>query len=278
MYEPHSYTALLYERLPDLKLNVHNSEFGECVSQSSTDLPATRATSKATDTDEFMASDNIINLRKISNADAPLLTRMKRFRLLETLVDRVSNLAPGKRTRRETYGVSECLDFDMLGFSGAFSQPHVDVLVGSWVRCLSGSIAWIFAPSMSDRDWDDFAQDGARWCPGAKGRVIVLEKDDVLLIPPGVRVLHTIFTLETSFIAGGMLWDEYNITTLLDELLWAKRNQVCTNDTIAYHLPEIIQSLEIWIQENGARLPAVGNNSEYIRSVQQGIRRLRGIS
>lgn len=278
MYEPHSYTALLYERLPDLKLNVHNSEFGECVSQSSTDLPATRATSKATDTDEFMASDNIINLRKISNADAPLLTRMKRFRLLETLVDRVSNLAPGKRTRRETYGVSECLDFDMLGFSGAFSQPHVDVLVGSWVRCLSGSIAWIFAPSMSDRDWDDFAQDGARWCPGAKGRVIVLEKDDVLLIPPGVRVLHTIFTLQTSFIAGGMLWDEYNITTLLDELLWAKRNQVCTNDTIAYHLPEIIQSLEIWIQENGARLPAVGNNSEYIRSVQQGIRRLRGIS
>lgn len=277
MYEPLGYMALLYERLLNLKLDVHNSETGERVGQSITDLSATRATFEATDTDQLMASDDVISLRKISNADAPLLTRMKRFRLLETLVDRILNLAPGKRTCHEANSIFDCLGFDLLGSSGAFSRPQVNVLVGSWVRCLSGSIAWIFAPGMSDTDWEDFAQDRTRWCPGTKGRVIILEKDDVLLMPPGVRVLHTVFTLETSLIAGGLLWDEYDIPSLLDELLWIGRNQVCTNDTVAHLLPEIIHSLEIWIQENGARLPAVRNNPEYIASVQQGIRRLRSL-
>jgi hypothetical protein len=275
MYEPYSYMAMLRERFPNQKLDVHNSKTGECMLQSIADLPTRRATSDATDTDESIACNNAINLRKIANADAPLLTRMKRFRLLETLVDRMSNLAPGKRICREAYDVSDCLGFDLLGFSGAFSRPHVDALAGSWVRCLCGSKAWIFAPGMNDEDWENFAQDGAQWSPGDKGRIIILEKDDVLLMPPGVRVLHTVFTLETSLMVGGMLWDEYNIQDLLDELLWVGQNQLCTNEAIAYQLPKIIDSLEIWIEENGARLSPTIN--EYITSVQQGIRRLRSL-
>jgi hypothetical protein len=49
--------------------------------------------------------------------------------------------------------------------------------------------------------------------------VIILEKDDALLMPPGLRTLHTIFTLGPSLMEGGMLWDEYNIPALLEELL-----------------------------------------------------------
>jgi hypothetical protein len=206
-----------------------------------------------------------------------LLTRLKRFRLLETLVDRVLNLAPGKRTCREAYDISDCLGFDLLGFSGAFSRPHVDALMGTWVRCLSGSKAWIFAPGMSDEDWKDFAQHGDKWSPGDKGRVIILEKDDVLLMPPGLRVLHAVFTLENSLMEGGMLWDECNIPDLLDELLWVGQNQSCTNEAIAYQLPGMIDSLEIWIQENSARLSAIGNNPNYITSANQGIRKLRSL-
>jgi hypothetical protein len=102
---------------------------GECVSKPIADSLATRAESGGTDTGELTASGNAINLRKITNVDAPLLTRMKRFRLLETVVDRVSNLAPGKRTCREAYDISDCLGLDLLGFSGAFSRPHVDALM-----------------------------------------------------------------------------------------------------------------------------------------------------
>jgi hypothetical protein len=277
MYEPRDYLVLLRERYPNQKLDIHNSETGECVSKSITDLLAIRTNSEETKIEGLVASSNAINLRRIANADAPLLTRMKRFRLLETLVDRVSNLAPGKRTCRETCDISDCLGFDLLGFSGAFSRPHVDALVGTWVRCLSGSKAWIFAPGMSDIDWDDFAQHGERWAPSGKGRVIILEKDDVLLMPPGLRVLHTVFTLETSLMEGGMLWDEYNIPNLLDELFWVAQNQTCTNEAIAYQLPSIIDSLEIWVQENGVRLSTIGNNADYVTSAKQGMRKLQSL-
>lgn len=277
MYDPHEYLALLRERYPNQNLDLQNSETGECASKSITDLLATRAESEGAGTGESTKLSNAINLRKIANADAPLLTRMKRFRLLETLVDRVSNLAPGKRTCREAYDISDCLGFNLLGFTGAFSRPHVDSLVGTWIRCLSGSKAWIFAPSMSDKDWDDFAQDGAGWSPGDKGRVVILEKDDVLFMPPGLRLLHTVFTIETSLMEGGMLWDEKNIPQLLDELLWVAHNQSCTNEAIAYQLPSIIDSLEVWIRENAARLSAIGNNPDYITSARQGIRNLRGL-
>jgi hypothetical protein len=178
--------ALLRERYPNQKLDMQNSETGECVSTSITDLLATRAESEGNDTEESTTSNNAINLRRIANADAPLLTRVKRIRLLEPLVDRVSNLAPGKRTCREAYDITDCLGFNLLGFSGAFSRPHVDSLVDTWVRCLSGSKAWIFAPSMSDKDWEDFAQVGEKWAPDGKGRVIIMEKDDILLMPPGL--------------------------------------------------------------------------------------------
>jgi hypothetical protein len=277
MYDPHGYMALLRERYPSQNLDMQNSETGECVSKPIADSSALRVECEGTDIGELTVSGNAINLRKIANADAPLLTRVKRFRLLETLVDRVSNLAPGKRTCREANDISDCLGFDLLGFTGAFSRPHVDALMGTWVRCLSGSKAWIFAPGMSDEDWKDFAQHGDKWSPGDKGRVIILEKDDVLLMPPGLRVLHAVFTLEDSLMEGGMLWDEYNIPDLLDELLWVGQNQLCTNEAIAYQLPRIIDSLENWMQENDARLSAIRNNPDYITSAKQGIKNLRSL-
>ena len=152
MYDPHEYMALLRERYPNQNLDLQDSDTGECASKSITDLLATRAKSEGTDTRKSTKSSNAINLRKIANADAPLLTRMRRFRLLETLVDRVSNLAPGKRTSREAYDISDCLGFNLLGSTRAFSRPHVDSLVGTWIQCLSWSKAWIFAPGISDKD------------------------------------------------------------------------------------------------------------------------------
>jgi hypothetical protein len=76
---------------------------------------------------------NVINLRKIANADAPLLTRLKRFRLLETLIERASNLTLGKRSCHEANDISDCLGFDLLSSEGAFTRPHVDALMGTWI-------------------------------------------------------------------------------------------------------------------------------------------------
>jgi hypothetical protein len=277
MHGPHGYMLTLKERFPDQQLDVQNSDTGECLKMDVKDFCATRYDAEKVDAKLLAATSNVINLRKIANADASLLTHMSRFRLLETLVDRAANLGPGKRISSQVNDISDCLGFDLLGFEGAFTRPHVDALMGTWVRCLSGAKAWMFAPSMNDKDWNDFARDGSRWSPADKGRVIILEQDDVLLMPPGLRVLHTVFTLGPSLMEGGMLWDECNVPALLDELIWVARNQSCTNEAIAYQLPRIIDTLEIWIEEHGERLSALRESPGYIQAVKRGIGALRDL-
>ncbi|GAB7336655.1 hypothetical protein MBLNU13_g10339t1 [Cladosporium sp. NU13] len=225
MYQPRGYMSALKEKFPFQELDVQNSETGECRKMDVKDFCAARSDTTKVDDQMLAATSNAINLRKIANADAPLLTRMSRFRLLETLTERAANIGPGKRISSQVNDVSDCPGFDLLGFEGAFTRPHVDALMGTWVRCLSGEKAWIFAPGMDAKDWDEFARDGPSWCLAGKGRVIILEKDDVLLMPPGVRTLHTVFTLGPSLMEGGMLWDECKIPALLDELLWVAQNQ-----------------------------------------------------
>ena len=276
MYELQDYLALLKERYPHQALDVQDSGTGRCLNMKIQDFWA--ATSgNGSSLRKLEGMSNAINLRKIANADAPLLTRLKRFRLLETLLDRASDLTPGKRSHRDADDISDCLGFDLLGFKGAFTRPHVDALTGTWIRCLFGTKAWIFVPNMSEGDWHDFTQEGPSWSPAEKGRVVVLERDDVLLMPPGTRMLHTVFTLEPSLMEGGMLWDECNISSLLDELLWIAQNQICTNKAIAYQLPSIVDALEAWLQENLSQSPAVESIPDYVACVQRGIRNLRDL-
>lgn len=277
MYDLQGYVSALKERFMFQEIDVQNSESGECCKMDIVEFCEVLSSPDDGVRQVSAVTSNAINLRKIANADAPLFTRMRRFRLLETLVDRASNIAPGKRTSREAHDVSECLGFDLLGLEGAFTRPHVDALSGTWVRCLSGSKAWVFASGMNDKDWDDFTQQGPKWIPAGKGRVIILEKDDVLLMPPGLRALHAVFTIEPSLMEGGMVWDENNIPALLGELLWLSQNQLCTNEAIAYQLPSIINALEAWVQENSGRLASSVNYDSYLKECEIGIKNLQGL-
>jgi hypothetical protein len=96
-------------------------------------------------------------------------------------------------------------------------------------------------------------------------------------MPPGTRMLHTVFTLEPSLTEGGMLWDGCNIPSLLDELLWVAQNQICTNEAIAYQLPNIVDALEGWLQENLSQSSAVESIPDYVACVQRRIRSLRDL-
>jgi hypothetical protein len=184
MYEPHGYMSALKDKFAAQQLDVQNSETGECRKMDVKDFCAVQSDTKKANDQTLAATSNAINLRKIANVDAPLLTGMSRFRLLETLTERTANIGPGKRISSQVDDISDCFEFDLLGFEGAFTRPHVDALMGTWVRCLSGEKAWIFAPGMDAKDWRDFARDGPSWCPADKGRVIIIEKDHVLLMPP----------------------------------------------------------------------------------------------
>jgi hypothetical protein len=277
MYPLEDYMTLLRERSPYQRLDAQDSETRERLSKDMNNFWAEKHDVGINVFERVATRSDAVRLRRIANADAPLLTRMKRFRLLETLVDRASGPVPRKRACRETKDLSDYLGFDLLGFEGVCSSPHIDALTGTWIRCLSGVGAWIFVSGMSREDWDDFAQEGPSWDPADKGRVVVLEKDDVLFLPPGVRVLRSVFTLELSLSEGGILWDEYNIPALLEDLLWVSKRQQCTSEAIPYQLPSVIDALESWIEENRSRLSAMVDVEDYFTAIERGIEKLRDL-
>jgi hypothetical protein len=132
---------------------------------------------------------NALNLRNITKSHRPVFTMLPRFRLLETLVERVQAVNLGKLTESVPADVSSYTSFNILGLTGAFSGAHVDSLGGTWVRNLAGVKFWMIVPK-SEVEWDEFVQSSSSWTPRGKERLILLEQDDVLFMPPGVRVLH----------------------------------------------------------------------------------------
>ncbi|KAF2158356.1 hypothetical protein M409DRAFT_38302 [Zasmidium cellare ATCC 36951] len=230
-----------------------------------------------TSSDSATRVSNALNLGRMARADEPLLTRLPRFRLLSTLVDRLNGVV-GKNEVAKPADIESSLHFNLLGFSGAFSRSHVDYLVGTWVRCLFGSKVWMIASQMQEEDWQRFARDGCNWSPEGKGRILVLEQDDVLLMPPGLRTVHAVLTPEPSLVEGGMLWDEVTIPQILEGLLWIGKNQACTNEPVAYQLPGIIDALEQWAEQFLDTSSSEDEQDvEYTSAVRDGIRALRAL-
>ena len=138
----------------------------------------------------------------------------------------------------------------MLSFADAFSTSHANLFGGSWVRCLHGLKIYAIAADLDAEDWRRFADEGCKWSPRGKGRLIALEEDDVLFIPPGLQAIHASFTPEPCLMEGGMLWDECAIPETLDELLWIARHQAGTVQPLAFQLLSLIDALEQWLNEN----------------------------
>jgi hypothetical protein len=179
-----------------------------------------------------------------------MFTRLRRYRLLETLSEADVRGGPGKRIfrggRSAPFDVSDSLSFNILGLEGAFSGPHMDALGGTWVRNLCGIKFWMVVreAEMSSADWADFYQSGSNWDPSGKERLIVLEPDDVLFMPPGLRIIHAVHTPQSSLMEGGMLWDELNLLETLSVLRDIGHHQTATNEPIPFQLPRIIVQLK----------------------------------
>jgi hypothetical protein len=192
---------------------------------------------------------NFLDLESSSNAIKPGLTRLPRYRLLDTLVRGAkANYAgrPGKKTYLTPFDVGSSQSFEILGLRGAFSGAHVDALGGTWLRNLFGTKLWMVVPErlMTDQDWVDFSKAGSSWKPGTKSRALILGPGDVFFMPPGTRVIHAVLTLETCLMDGGMLWDDLTLLPLLQTIHWIGRNQNATNEALPFQLGDILNQLE----------------------------------
>jgi hypothetical protein len=191
---------------------------------------------------------NFLDLESLSNAIKPGLTRLPRYRLLNTLV-RGAKADYAGRTGKKTYltpfDVGNCQSFEILGLRGAFSGAHMDALGGTWLRNLFGTKLWMIVPErlMTDQDWVDFSKAGSSWNLGTKPRALILGPGDVFFMPPGTRVIHAVLTLETCLMDGGMLWDDLTLLPLLETIHWIGRNQNATNEALPFQLGGVLSQL-----------------------------------
>ena len=214
---------------------------------------------------------NLLNLPNLSHAIAPGLTRLPRFRLLDYLNHAAKSAyiaTSGKQTFLTPFDMGASESFDIFGLSGAFSGAHVDFLGGTWLRNLFGTKVWMIVPErlMTEEDWTAFGKDGSMWDPQGKSRAIILQQGDVLFMPPGLRVIHAVQTLDTCLMNGGMLWDDRAVAPLLRVLLWVGLHQDATNQAIPFQLGDIIFELERRLERSPH---SMNERSEIFEAIQQ---------
>lgn len=221
---------------------------------------------------------NALNLPNLTKCHQPLFTMLFRFRLLQRLVGRAEGSTLGKRITSTPVDVASCTNFSILGLAGAFSGPHLDNLCGTWVRNLAGAKFWMIIPQEDmESQWDTFAMSGCNWDPNGKQRLILLEQDDVLLLPPGLRVVHAVHSPVNCLMEGGMLWDELNLIQTLESVRWICKNQATTDQAIAYQLPEIIGELEKLVKEQPNRFRGRVPKVTFLRMFDEAISGLKDL-
>ncbi|KAK5107187.1 hypothetical protein LTR62_001659 [Meristemomyces frigidus] len=216
---------------------------------------------------------NALSLQDFARAIEPELVHSKRFQILLSLTSRANARSRQSAAKPVRYcDVDSCKNFNILGGRGAFSGAHVDALNGTWLRTLFGTKLWFVVPteSMDSEDWDNFGRDGASWHPDNKARAIPLGPDDVLLLPPGLCVIHAVLTTSPCLMQGGMIWDETCLPSILENLFWIGQHQKSTNEAMPYQIAEIIEELEIFVD--------VGRYSDdEKRAIASGIKKLRSL-
>lgn len=138
-----------------------------------------------------------------------------RYRLLQSAVTRASchplessNVDAGCDIVAHSLFVNGGLSFNRIESSGAFSGPCLGSLGGTWLHVLKGRRLCAFVPRerFSTSFRDAFVGNGLEWEPQNEQRLVLLEPDDVLVLPADVVCAQLAVSAGVSF--EGSFWDE----------------------------------------------------------------------
>ncbi|CAN9278229.1 unnamed protein product [Alternaria alternata] len=212
------------------------------------------------DTNGFWMS----TLRSVANCHRPLFTMLARFRLLESVTaglhDNRFNLAS------PPLGMTMSVNSNTISFPGSFSGAYVNTAAGSWQRILSGSQLWVFVPeeAVDPSDFADLANGENDRLPLGRQRLVVLEENDVLFVPPGLRVVQAWHTPVTCLTEQGLLWDDLSVLPILDSMLLGHEKQAVHEDRSAQQLSRMISNLDCLIREQPDRFRKCMARDEFL--------------
>ncbi|KAF3012560.1 hypothetical protein E8E14_001103 [Neopestalotiopsis sp. 37M] len=172
----------------------------------------------------------VLNLRNVTKAHRPLFTMLPRFRLLESLVNRAQGRDMSNNAGPFPADMYASLNFNMLELAGSFSGPQLTASSGTWFRNLDGVKLCMIVPefAMDSGQWKAIGELDRSWVPHRDAKLLILEQDDVLLIPPGSKVVRAFHSLTDGVMEGGMYWDDLNVIATLRAVLWERSSCMST--------------------------------------------------
>ncbi|KAK3358793.1 hypothetical protein B0T25DRAFT_446964 [Lasiosphaeria hispida] len=189
------------------------------------------------------ASAVTFHLRNIIRSHRPRVIMLPRFRLLDSLAERLGHPRQSELASRTS--------FSTLSLAGAFSGPRLAAASGVWMRNLDGVKFCILvsADALAPPSLEVFvrpSRDGLSPLPPPRGKLefLVLEQDDVLLIPPGLPVVYAVHSPTNGVMEGGSFWDSLNVAHIMQSARWACECQVTGDEeAITRQLPRLVEEL-----------------------------------
>jgi hypothetical protein len=212
------------------------------------------------DTNGFWMSTS----RSVASCHRPLFTMLTRFRLLESvtagLQDNRFNLAS------PPLGMTMSVNSNTISFPGSFSGAYVNTAAGSWQRNLSGIQLWVFVPeeAVDPSDFAGLANGENDWLPLGRHRLVVLEENDVLFVPPGLRLVQAWHTPVTCLTEQGLLWDDLSVLPILESMHVGHEHQAAHEGRNAQQLSRMISNLDCLIREQPDRFRKCMARDEFL--------------
>jgi hypothetical protein len=127
--------------------------------------------------------------------------------------------------------------------TAAFTGPHVSAFGGSWFRTLVGRRLCIFAEETGLKKTPYLG-----WQPSNRARLILLEPNDVLILPPGFVFAH--LTVDPSATLEGNFWDERDISRYLKATRVTRRSSFLASEVPLCAIRRGLDGHQITIKRN----------------------------
>ena len=208
----------------------------------------------------------VLSFKDVTKCHRPLLTMLPRFRLLDYLLERT--MTETQQASSLLPGMDEMSTFNVCGFSSASSDVFSNSGSGAWIRVLDGEAIWMVGPEEHvTSEWPDHMEGNLpRDC---KQRMILLEQDDVLLLPPGLKIMQAIHSLTTTVMECGLLWDEFNVLQTLQCIGSTLESPTSVQSVVSRQLSRIIEKLVVMVTKQPDRFRGQLSQAEFLGQFEQ---------